>query len=252
VEADELARLDAQAAPPVRALNYDRPPPGGSLATPHAFVCSDGRTYWLKRSAQDGLIAELAAGRIGAQVGAAPNANPVDLPSHALPVSGVANHLLGLCVGIADEPGMENFKDIAATVAGGQLDESRLDPAAVARVIAFQTWVGADDTQILVELRSGKLLSIDHGQLKALNALNTPPQIVIATGIAGTVGREPRFMRPAVERIEQVTDEDLLRAVARAPNDAQWNAPPDRRLALAQSLRLRRDALRETLKQWMH
>ena len=250
MEADDLARLDGQRSDWIRALNYDRPPPVGSHASPHAFVCSDGRTYWIKRKAQAGLIAELVAGRLGAQLDAAPNAKPVDLPAEALPANGVANHLLGLGVGIADEAGMENFRHINEKAPDGNLDPARLDAASVARVVVFQSWLGAGDTQILVDLRTGRLLSIDHGDLAAVSAPNTAPNVIIAPGIPADIGRQQRFTGVAVERIEQLTDEDLLRAVAGAPDDAEWQAAPHRRLAIAQSLRLRRDGLREAMKQW--
>jgi hypothetical protein len=250
VEADDLARLDVEASDQIRALNYDRPPPAGSHASPHAFVCSDGRTYWIKRKAQDGLIAELVAGRLGAELDAAPKAKPVELSADALPENGVAAHLLGLGVGIADEPSMENFRHINDKAPDGNLDPARLDAASVARVIVFQTWIGADDTQILVDLRTGRLLSIDHGSLKVVNALGSAPQLVTAPGIPADVGRETRFIRPIVQRIEQLTDEDLLRAVAGAPDDAEWRAAADRRLSIAESLAVRRDGLREAVKEW--
>jgi hypothetical protein len=251
VEADDLAALDGQAPDPLRALKYDRPPPVGSHASPHAFVCSDGRTYWIKRKAQNGLIAELVAGRLGAQVDAAPIATPVYVSPQALPNSGVASHLQGLGVGMADEPAMENFRHITEKAPDGNLDPQRLDAVSVARVIAFQTWVGAGDTQMLVDLRTGRLLSIDHGDVVAVNSLNSPPAIVVAEGIPVDVGNEAGVMRPALERIERVSDEDLLRAVAGAPDDVEWNAGADRRLAIAESLALRRDALREVITQWM-
>jgi hypothetical protein len=251
VEAHDLAAFDREALRWLRALNYDRPPPAGSHATPHGFVCSDGHTYWIKRQAQHGLISELVAGRLGAQVGAAPAAAPVEVTTEALPPSRVANHLQGLGVGVADEPAMENFRHITEKAPDGNLDPARLDAASVARVIAFQSWVGAEDTQILVDLRSGRLLSIDHGALTSIGALNSPPQVVISPGIAADIGRQQRFMRPALERIEQMTDEALLRAVAGAPDDQQWQAGADRRLAIAKSLALRRDALRQVVEHWM-
>lgn len=251
MEADELAAYDGEVADPLRALKHDRAPPAASHASPHAFVCSDGRTYWIKRSAQDGLIAELVAGRLGALVDAAPTAAPVVVHPQALPVDGSANHLVGVGVGIADEPAMENFRHITDKAPDGNLDPRRLDVGSVARVIAFQSWIGAGDTQILVDLRTGRLLSIDHGALAAASSLNSAPVIVIAPGIPGDVGRSSALMRPVLERIENVTDEDLLRAVAGAPDDAQWQAGADRRLAIAESLALRRDALREVITQWM-
>jgi hypothetical protein len=119
MEADDLAALDGEVSDQVRALNYDRPPPINSHSSPHAFVCSDGRTYWIKRMAQHGLIAELVAGRLGAQLETAPLARPIVVPPGALPASGAANHLQGLRVGMADEPAMENFRHITEKAPDG-------------------------------------------------------------------------------------------------------------------------------------
>jgi hypothetical protein len=66
MDRDDLLRLDAQGVEQLLALAYAGPPRAGSHSTPHAFVCSDGKTYWVKRSAQQGLVAELVAGRVAA------------------------------------------------------------------------------------------------------------------------------------------------------------------------------------------
>src|SRR3954453_12471014 len=105
----DMARLeaaDADGEDPVLAIKYDRAPPGGSLATPHAFVCADGKTYWVKRNAQEGLVAELIAGRLGRLVDAAPMAHIVEVPD--LIARPVAPALAGVGVGIEDRPAMEN------------------------------------------------------------------------------------------------------------------------------------------------
>jgi hypothetical protein len=70
VDADALAKLDARGFTVLESIGHDRPPPAGSHAThatAHAFVCVDGNTYWIKRKAQQGLVAELVAGRLGAR-----------------------------------------------------------------------------------------------------------------------------------------------------------------------------------------
>jgi hypothetical protein len=77
MEASELAELDSNGVDNLDAIKYDRPPAQGSHASPHAFVASDGRTYWVKRQAQQGLVVELVAGRLGAAIGAAPMARVV-------------------------------------------------------------------------------------------------------------------------------------------------------------------------------
>ena len=91
----------------MESIGYDRPPPGGSHATPHAFVCVDGNTYWIKRKAQQGLVAELVAGRLGAIVGATAPGVIANVVPEAMPADNPPNHLLGLGVGSRDEPKME-------------------------------------------------------------------------------------------------------------------------------------------------
>jgi hypothetical protein len=251
VEVNDLASLDAKAPQHLRALNYDRPPPAPSHASPHAFVCSDGRTYWIKRKAQCGLIAELVAGRLGALLDAAPQAAAIVVAPEAMPTDVPApNHLLGVGVGSADEPAMENFRHISEKAPDGNLDPARLDARSVTRVVVFQTWIGAGDTQILVDLRTGRLQSIDHGDLACVSNPGSAPALIVAPGLPPGVGRDPATVSDEVARIERLTDENLLQAVAGSPDDAEWQADPGRRLAIAEGLRLRRELLREVMEQW--
>jgi hypothetical protein len=160
----QLRGLDADGYIVVEALTYVGPPPAGSHASPHAFVALDGRTHWIKRQAQQGLAAELVAGRLGEMVGAAPNARILRLTPAAVPPGAIADHLLGIGVGIEDKPGMENLRHVTALRPDGTLDPATLDASTRAIVVVFQTWLGVGDTQILVDLRTGRLLSIDHGE----------------------------------------------------------------------------------------
>jgi hypothetical protein len=107
---------------------------------------------------------ELVAGRLGEMVGAAPNARILRLTPAAVPPGAIADHLLGIGVGIEDKPGMENLRHVTALRPDGTLDPATLDASTRAIVVVFQTWLGVGDTQILVDLRTGRLLSIDHGE----------------------------------------------------------------------------------------
>ena len=49
-----------------------RPRSSASWANPSAYICVDGGTYWLKAAAQQGLVAELVAGRAGGHYGCWP------------------------------------------------------------------------------------------------------------------------------------------------------------------------------------
>lgn len=112
MDADALAALDADGYTVLEAVSYDRPPPRPSHATPHAFVCVDGNTYWVKRGAQQGLMAELLAGRLGKASGSAPPAQIVRVvPETMATIPNPPTQLVGVGAGILDEPKMENASD---------------------------------------------------------------------------------------------------------------------------------------------
>lgn len=45
MDEDQLERLDRRGYVVLDAIKCDRPPPAVSNASPHAFICMDGRTY---------------------------------------------------------------------------------------------------------------------------------------------------------------------------------------------------------------
>jgi hypothetical protein len=211
----------------------------------------DGKTYWIKRTAQRGLAAELIAGRIGVRCGAAPAAQIVRVSDEVpLPADGSANHLRGIGVGVRDQPAMENLRHLANVLPGGQLDTGKIDVASRVRVLAFQTWLGIGDTQILVDIRSGKLLSIDHGEWGADLSVGADPPVMETPGVPNDFGRVTRYVEDALRRIRAVTDEQLLDAVARMPTGADWNADRSHRLEVARWLGWRRDRLSGVIRAW--
>jgi hypothetical protein len=76
MEQNALSALDARGYTVLDALAH-----GGlgrtTHAAPNTFVCSDGKTYWVKGRAQQGLVAELIAGRLADKVGAGPSARVI-------------------------------------------------------------------------------------------------------------------------------------------------------------------------------
>jgi hypothetical protein len=145
---------------------------------------------------------------------------------------------------------MENLRHLAGVLGGGQLDPTKIDMQSRARVLAFQTWLGVQDTQILVDLRDGKLMSIDHGDWGASLATDSDPAVVPTPGVPNDVGRAVQPVEVAVRRIREITDEQLLEAVARMPTDPEWNADRSRRLQVARWLRWRRDRLTGVIRAW--
>jgi hypothetical protein len=133
-----------------------------------------------------------------------------------------------------------------------------LDPATIkadqrARVVVFQTWIGLGDLQLLIDLRSGNVMSFDHGDCFSDTSVMSDPIPVIAPipGVPATHGNDARLVAAAVDRIESLSDEVLLQAVSRMPLGDLWRSDVDRRLQIAQWLAYRRDRLREGMKLWV-
>jgi hypothetical protein len=128
-----------------------------------------------------------------------------------------------------------------------------IDPLERAKVVAFQTWMGAEDAQVLVDFLDRKLLSIDHGGCFAQIDRLTGRLDVVATVIPGTdpsIGRQIDLVEEAVYQIESICDQDLLEVVSCIPEGARWDAGIDRRLAIGAWLAHRRDHLRPALMEW--
>jgi hypothetical protein len=249
VEEYELEQLDSRGYVVFEAIGHDRPPPAGSHASPHAFVCVGGGVYWIKRSAQQGLLAELVAGRLGVIVGAAPDARIVRVTAESAPSDGSASHLIGIGVGSRDQPGMENLRELEKA-AGFRLDPTKLDVASRVRVLAFQTWLGVSDTQILVDMRNGRLMSIDHGDWCPDPSTRATPTVISTPSVPDDFGRVKKHVDPAIAKISSVTDRQILGAVACVPTGSDWRAERSRRLEIARWLAFRRDRLPEVMRRW--
>ncbi len=230
-----------------------------SHATPGSYICEDSKTYWLKSKAQHGLSAELIAGRLAACVGVGPGAQVIWLKESIARLDEA--RLVGLVVGSEDVPGTVNARELSPWLKDTDLG-ALIDPSSRARVIAFQTWLGANDSQVLVSIRDGRVLSIDHGD--CFGAVTDPPArpTLVVTEIPGInqdVGRGTTHVQHAIGRIESVTDEDILRAVAQIPADdiseaapdGIWNSDKTRRLAIGRWLAMRRPMVRGVMEQWM-
>ncbi len=154
-------------------------------------------------------------------------------------------------MGFVAVPDTVNTKDLPTFLAqGGVFNPDSLNAASRARVIAFRAWIGAGDAQALIQFKTGKLLSIDHGDALDVASSSVDAQGVSVSGVADDVGRDARLARVTVERIENVSEHELLTAVADVPDEPGWNLDLDARLKIAEWLANRRGKIREVMSKW--
>jgi hypothetical protein len=250
-----LTSLDARGYEVREALSREGRASPTTHSKAHTFICVDGKTYWVKGTAQQGLVAELICGRLAARVGAGPLARVIRVTPEALPAGGAADHLLGVVVGSEDEQNVMNGRDLDQLTPEdfqAKFDANLVDPKARALVVAFQSWVGVGDVQILVNLKTGKIRSIDHGEcFNVTDPAATPTLIVLPIkGVPQDLGSDSESVDAAATQIEAVTDQQILDAVSGIPLGEPWKSPAARRLAIATWLAARRPLVREVMKAW--
>lgn len=246
----DLAALDQEGYSVIDAVTHVHAPRQGSLASPHAFACMDGKIYWVKRASQEGLVAELVAGRLAGLTQAGPPARIVRVPPEALPLDGSAAHLEGVLVGFEDIRGAINARELSLMGVTG------LDPTCVrgdrrALVVAFHTWLNVADAQVLIDMSNGTLATIDFGA--AFSGFPQPdPQLIVVDipGLPADFGHAPELVAAAADRIEAITDAQLVHAVAGIPTGTDWRADGNRRLALAEQIAIRRAKVRSVMERW--
>jgi len=249
-----LAPLDAKGYTVLEAVTMAPLPASASHSKPNAVVCVDGGTYWAKGSVQQGLVAELIAGRLAAEVGVGPIARIIRTTKALLPADGSANHILGVVVGSRDMPGVANARDLQTLLGGQPLPAGSIDASSRAKVTAFHTWLGMGDAQVLVNLTDGKVWSIDHGECFGAVSTPTPIPTIVAVDIPGTdpdLGREKQHVLPAIDAIEAVTDAAILNAISQIPSADEWRSPVARRLSIGRWLAERRQTVRGVMEAWM-
>ncbi len=221
-----------------------------TFSTSHTFVCVDGKTYWVKASAQQGLVAELICGRLAARVGCGPIARIIRVTPEAVPPDGSANHLIGVVVGSEDERDCVNTRDL--TSLAPTFDPKLVDASSRALVVAFQTWIGIGDTQVMVNTRTGRIRSIDHGECFTATAAATDPTLTVleVPGVPRALSNDEASVNSAVERLENVTEQQLVDAVARIPLGDPWKSPASRRLEIATWLAARQPKVRKVMETW--
>lgn len=247
----ELEEIDRVGYRVLDALTYVRSPPTGSAHTPHLFVCMDGKSYWIKRSSQQGLVAELVAGRLAARADAGPDACIIRVPPEAITGTTAPADLVGVHVGSLDVSNAVNARDLD-TIGVTQLAPAQVKAAYRARVVVFQSWIGATDSQVMLDLGTGRIYSVDHGDVFGNTTVPTDPTPVITEipGIDTRHGCKPKFINDAIDGIESIDDDVLLKTVACVPLGEDWRSERSRRLQIARWLAHRRGRLREGMKAW--
>jgi hypothetical protein len=208
-------------------------------------VCIDGKPYWIKRQAQQGLSAELIAGRLAARLDVGGRTEIVHVPKEALPGDGSADHLEGLGVGIQHLRDTVNAREISQLTGGKNLTPGLINQRSHAAVVAFQSWIGVGDSQVLIDMTRGLLYSIDHGDAFG-DLTNTTPTLIVTDipGIPHAHGTQGPPLEAAIARVEGVEDQEILTAVAKVPvQGPDWNGDQNWRLQIAHWLAERRDRL---------
>src|SRR5260370_41681169 len=89
-------------------------------------------------------------------------------------------------------------------LARGDFDPKLVDPPARALVVAFQAWIGVADVQILVNLKTGRIRSIDHGDCFMATGHLTGPVLTIvpSDGVTASLVNDPTSPEAAVDIAE--------------------------------------------------
>lgn len=252
----EAALDHAEAAGPpeiVVAWTHERGPRRQTLASPHLFLCDDGKRYWVKTRAQGGLFAELVAGRLGDLTGYAPRARVVEVVGAALPPDLPDVHPLGIFVGIEDIPGALNTKDdLREAIRAQTFAPATLDARSWIAASLFRLWLAAGDAQALVAPDTGHVWSHDHGDAFGAGFTTqipaAPAYIPIAPG--GPPALKEHLL-PVLAAVMSVTNDQIVQTVARMPDNGAWQAPRDRRLAVARGLAQRRAEIGRVARGWV-
>jgi hypothetical protein len=246
-----LRRLDAEHGAAVTAKAPAQFDLQFTYSGPRAFLCSDEKIRWLKHRAQQGLAAEVIAGRLANSVGAGPGCSPVFVGNEAIAGELGLLRFRGHVAGVEHRPGVESSKRLINLMGNGGFTLPVNQPSR-AVVVAFQTWLDVSDPQVLINTLTGDIETHDHGDTFGELKKGPPSRVVIAR-LPG-VPERPSFARQeledAVRRIETLAETEILAAVAGIPNEPGWQATFARRLAIAEWLIKRQRRLREVLLGW--
>lgn len=238
----------------LEALHVDPDRRSGTRAQGCVFVAEDGESYWLKHAnvgghVQGKLAAELVAGRVGAKLGVAPPVAVIHVSEAAVGINGEGREFVGTAFGSRAIPDTENSKTFGGFAV--PLGAENIDGFQRARTVAFQTLIGQRDQQLLVRVTDGFLYSIDHEEWDAFDGTGDMRLVVTpVSGLSESVGRSPEEVEAAVQRVESLSDGDLIDAVSCLPSGDGW-CDAEHLLRVAHVLSERRDRLGEVMRRWI-
>jgi hypothetical protein len=251
--ADAIAEHDARGYTVLDAISPDeRGRRSETLSHACVLVAVDGRSYWVKSESQQGLVSELICARLASVTHAGPAGRILRVTAEAVSSAPDCAHLVGVVFGSQDRADAVNARDIGALIGDQPFDPSVIDAPARARVIAFQTWVGVTDSQVLLSARTGQLWSLDHGDAFGnVDDLNNPSLVITdIPGVSPTVGSRIGDLAAAAVEIESVTETQIIEAVSGIPLGEPWRSPVERRARIVRYLIHRQGRLRGVLTAW--
>jgi hypothetical protein len=239
---DMILREAANRAPVVRVVTPVRPLRGASLAV--VADCDDGRRYVVKgRQVMRPLIADHIVGRLAGVIGApVPEVQLVDVPDELIgPGSYLAHFRAGIGHGSVFVPEcLDGWYVQYANDTG--------NPERFAALAVLFGWTDAGDRQFLYSKAAPHLVwSGDHGEFFTgssewtVETLGTAHAATVDLWTVAEAGPPSALLRAAMERLRLATDAVIAGIVAIPPNE--WGITLDERVALADYLARRRDAI---------
>ena len=248
---ERILERDARGYTVLEGITYGGRKSLNTASKPCSVVAIDGKTYWVKAEVQQGLVAELVAGRLADKLHCGPPVRVLRVTPGVLSSEPDCAHLEGIVFGSREVPASENGRDLGHLLADGRFAPGVIDEAARARVGVFQTWVGADDAQVLVGFRDGGIWSIDHGAVfGALTGGDPVPTVTSVPGVGDDVGRRMGDLMAAVAAVEELTEADFVDAVSGIPYGDPWRSLVERRVEIVDYLLRRRRSLRDVIRGW--
>jgi hypothetical protein len=213
----------------------------GTASRPVRLICADGAEYVVKGS-QAGrmIVTDQIVGRIGSRLGMPVGApSLVDVPAELIAAEPAMGHFVpGVAHGSAWIPDCEQ----------GGVQHCADNRERFSDLALLFGWALASDHQFIYSTASPRIVySVDHGHFFAgstawsTQTLGGAPPTEPDQTICGQCGLTDDELNASRTRIGPISDELISSAVVAPPDE--WGMTPEERVAVADYLALRRDAL---------